>query len=267
MKPMHKMVTRLFVFSSLLGLATPALPALPLPAHRLPGTPATRAAARTRIGELERTTLATPPPPGRTAQIARELVQLEEAGRPTLLDLVARLAGESRMDRASERARVALVGGALHALGKQPDDSAIELSKNVLASDEHAVIVLDAAATVIGRRASATDVAALIAIADHGNAAHEAAALAGLGHARVATSLQYLSTRIRTGGTALAKLADAAAFAGSSWAWEAFGASRAQEGATLRAELSDALITARPQADAQARIAIDRALQVIDTQE
>lgn len=264
MKPMHKVVTRLLAFSSLLGLATYAHAAVPLPAHRLPGTPATRAAARTRIGELERTTLTTPPPPGRTAQIARELVQLEDAGRPTLLDLVARLAGESRMDRASERARVALVGGALHALGKQPDDAAVELSKSVLASDERAVIVLDAAATVLGRRAAASDVTVLISIADRGDAVHQAAVLAGLGHARVAPSLQYLSTRIRSGGTALAKVADAAAFAGSSWAWEALGASRAQEGATLRAELSAALIAARPQADAQARIAIDRALQVID---
>ena len=85
MKPKHKLLTRLLAFSSLLGLATPARSAVPLPAHRLPGTSATRAAARTRIDDLERTTLAKPPAPGRTAHIAHELVH---QGEPKKVDAI-----------------------------------------------------------------------------------------------------------------------------------------------------------------------------------
>lgn len=257
--------TRLLVLAGLTLVSWAATAAVPTPAHRLAGSQAARNAARTVLA-LERATLHTPPAPGRTAYVARELEQVEEAGHPALLDLVGRLTAETRMDRASERARVALVAGALHALGKTPDDAAVTLGKTVLGSAERSPIILGAAAAVLGRRAAAEDVSALIALAGGGDGARRNAALAGLGHARVAASLHYLAARLRTADAALTQAAEAAAFAGSSWAWEALGPTRAQEGAALRAELVDALIDAWPRANGDARMAIARALLVVDVE-
>lgn len=260
---MKTFVLRTITLSMFVGASVFA--SVPLPSHHVVGHSASRAAARNTVQALERYTLASPPAPGRIAQVARSLEQLDASGRPALLELVGRLAADSRIDRATERARVALVAGALQSLAKAPDDDAVELAKTVLSADERSQTILDAAAVVLGRRANGNDVVALVAIADDpGNPQRESAALTGLGHARVAASLRYLASRLRRGGAQSAKLADSAAFAGSSWAWEALGPSRAAEGAGLRTELIDALVDAWPNADAATRMVIGRSLVVID---
>ena len=204
------------------------------------------------------------------AGISRRLKVMAGQGRGALAALILRNAGEAAKTPLDESARAALVGGALEALGEKPDLPAVALAHAVLSSKESSELVLGAACLVLGRHAAQDDVASLIAqvaarpLDDTSEGHRASAAIAGLGHARVGSALAYLAARIRDEDSRLQAFAEAAAFAGSSWAWEALGPARADEGRAHRAALVDSLFGAWPAATGDARAAVERALVVID---
>lgn len=259
----------------LLGLASTTLPnrvaraALPPLASmsELARVALPRAAAE--VARIRTAAEHAPPAPGRQAGIARALRLVGPGGRAALAELVVAQSAVIAASRPAERARQALVAGALEALAQKPDQPAVDLALSVLASTEGARPVLGAAALVLGRRAGRADVEHLIVLAtrpidDSHAGLVSASAMVALGHARVPEAMRYLAGRIAANDPALAELAEAAAFSGSSWAWEALGPARADEGRALRSELVAALLAAWPAAAPAQRPAVERALEVID---
>jgi hypothetical protein len=134
-----------------------------------------------------------------------------------------------------------------------------------LLDEEDDYDVARGAAEAIGVLEAREDALFLIARAQTG-AKTDRAAIAGLSLCRRPEVTAHLAARLgaHPDDATAAYLADAIAFNGSSWAWEALGAARAQEGAATRQKLADALLAAYPGYQGRARTALGNALITVE---
>jgi hypothetical protein len=214
------------------------------------------------VEQLRAQLLAAPPPYERRGQVVR---QMKALGPDALLPLLQLITEQRGLDTVAQRTREMVLVGAIEAVGELKDLRAQGVMRAILDGPEANAQIARAAAEALGQLESDDAVAWLAAHAVAGDR-RERAAIAGLAFARKPVAVAALRARLAThpdSGT-VEKLADAMGFNGSSWAWQALGPARADEGLALRGELSNELVAAYARYDGRAREAIGRALLMID---
>ncbi len=226
-------------------------------------------AARTSSAEafavveaLRAQVIASPPPFERRAQIARSMIALGGDGLYPLLALLE--PGAPELAKVPARVRTMLRSSAVEAIARLQDRRALPLMQQLLDQDDDADVQRGAAET-IGRLETREDALFLIARAQAG-AANELPAIGGLQFCRRPEVASHLAARLAAhpADSTVVALSRAIGFYGSSWAWEALGPARAQEGAAARQKLSDALLAAYPGYQGRARAELGDALIVVE---
>jgi len=215
-----------------------------------------------RVEALRAQIVAHPPAWERRANVSRAMKAL---GPDALMPLVALLSDGAQLQGAPAGVQTMLRVGALEAIGALRDRRAAPVLRQILDGNERNAPVDRAAAEALGMLADDDSIAYLAAQAVAGDA-RERAAIAGLGFARRAPAVVALRARLDSGPSEslVEPLAEAMGWLGSSWAWQALGPTRADEGLALRDELSASLVRAYPLHRGHAREAIARALLMID---
>lgn len=206
--------------------------------------------------------IASPPPYDRKNTIARQMIALGADALYALLSLVE--PGAPELAAATPRVRSMIRASAVEAVIQLKDRRAVPLMQQ-LVEEEDDFDVQRGAAEAIGVLEAREDALFLIARAQSG-AKTDRAAIAGLSLCRRPEVAAHLAARLgaHPDDATAAAIADAIGFHGSSWAWEALGAARAQEGAAARQKLADALLSAYPGYQGRARSAIGNALIVVE---
>ncbi len=227
------------------------------------------ASARARVPQafaqldaLRSRVVQSPPPFERRGMIGRAMKAL---GADGLFPLLALLGDGAALKSAPGHARQVLLVGALEAIGAIGDRRAAPLLRQLVDGPEDDLAIVRAAAEALGTLAGDEEVAFLNARATTGNP-RELLAIAGLAYCRRPAAAAHLAARLDSHPDAqtAAALADAAGFLGSSWAWVAYGPSRAAEGDAIRAQLADTLLRTFTNYPAPTRDAAARALLMVD---
>jgi hypothetical protein len=205
--------------------------------------------------------LLAPPPYERRGQVTRMMKALGPEALLPLLDLIGNPSG---VGQAPPRTREMLLVGALEAVGALRDARSAAVMQGILDGPEPSESITRAAAEALGQLGDDRSLIYLVAHAVSGDR-REQAAIAGLAYVRRPLAVFTLASRLRIQPEdAIAqRLADAMGFSGSSWAWEALGKGRADEGLAQREELSRALCDAYPVYQGRTRETIGRALLMI----
>jgi len=218
-------------------------------------------AAFEALAALRARVIASPPPLDRRGVVARQMVALGPDGLYPLLALLEPDAAE--LASASARSRAILRQSAVEALIKLADLRAAPLLRTLLDSDPDDDVARGAA-DALGVLETREEALFLIARAQPG-AARDRAAISGLSLCRRPEVAAHLAARLSAhpDDATAAALADAIAFYGSSWAWEALGPTRAADGERARLRLTQALLAAYPGYRGHARQALGDALVTV----
>ena len=257
---------RTFVLAGTLALAASidahALPSItpsPPPASAAPGTDAIGAkidALATRTGQLPR---------DRRAQVAVQLTRLGPAAEGAIL---ARLDHDSpamatlRSNDAS--AASAFDAALLHAIGELKTVRALPSLRRAFEQNPD-LRVRKAAADGLGKLCELGGDKVLSAHARTGDARAQVA-YASLGLCRHTRTADLLATSLATAPESdVAAIAHGLGFLGSTWAWEALGPTRADEGRAVRERCANALVAAYARyTGPAARSAIGKMLRMVD---
>jgi len=182
-------------------------------------------------------------------------------GAQALEPLLALVESPALRDLPAEK-RSMVVAGALEALAQLRDRRAAASFR--AAADGGDETIARAAAEGLGMLGGPDEERFLIARAVEGGA-HERAAIAGLGRLRTTRSSAHLAARLAAHPSPAvpAALADAMAFCGSSWPWQALGPTHDQDGEAVRELLAAALADALPAYQGATREALGVALLAV----
>jgi hypothetical protein len=186
-------------------------------------------------------------------------------GPGALLPLLALVDPDALEPLPPGEAREVLLVGALEAVGSISDRRATPVLARILDSDEPSHAVARAAAEALGGLCGDEELKVLSGHAAPG-ARRELEAIAGLGHCRRDGAAQLLVARLTDAHEARTARALALAMGhlGSSWAWQALGPARAQEGDTLRGQLVEALVRSFAEQPAEVQRASEHALRMLE---
>lgn len=203
-----------------------------------------------------------PPPRERRAQLARAFSAL---GPDALLALVALASpGAPELAGVAPKTRQLLVVGAVEAMAQLRNRRAAPLLRQLF-SNEGDPAISTAAAEALGRLGSDEELQLLGAALPLGGS-RSRAALLGLGQLRRLASAELLAARLRARPveSEARTLALAMGRQGSTWAWEALGPSRAEEGRTVRAALAAAIAETRERYGPALAPAFNQALGMLE---
>lgn len=258
--------SRIFTTLLLLLLGTPAQ-ATPALQQEIAQARERSPEAFARLEALRVQVIAQPPAWERRGQVGRAMKAL---GADGLLPLLAMLTHLEPLRSASAAAREMLLVGAIEAVGALHDRRSAPVMRQLLDGPESsAAPVARAAAEALGALADLPDGdGELSFLVERATAGHprERASIAGLGFARRPAAVAALRARLESAPSPglTEVIAGAMGWLGSSWAWNALGPGRADEGLALRDELSASLVPAYAASSGRAREAIGRALLMID---
>ena len=195
-------------------------------------------------------------------QVGPELRHLGKAALFPMLD--ALVFDATPFNRASDEERRALVEGMLTEVGRLRDVRASAAVQAVFASSQPAAVVRTAG-RAIGRLCDSSSRNVLkLALRD---GARRLAALDGLGECRSVDAARALAAELATASSKddAASLARALGNLGSSWAWQALGASRQAEGIEAGDVIAAALVRSYGRYDGDARAAHRTALTMVES--
>jgi hypothetical protein len=227
-----------------------------------PDTFASVAALRTRLPDLDAARR------GRLATVTPALLGL---GRRAIPAMLSELAVEGGRGSLSDSAWLAWRLDLLEAVGGLRDPRATAVLEAIVASPEREFLLVRAAAAALGKQATDTAAAKLIAASRIGAPGRRLAVLAGMGHCRRTSIAQRLAEALRAvrgrpgEERAVKHLGRALGDVGNSWAWQTTEVQKSGEESAVRGAAAEALVEAyRDTESVASRKLLTKAVLVVD---